>query len=417
MSILGKGVLRAGSKGANLARMGTLRTHLPQGHKFADSGPGFTFHSTWALEGEWDLIRLVWQNFRVTTWAVDGASIAPSARLGNGYDPTDAAGNAVAFTPLTFNAEGAFSDFPPASGATTSFTVPASADGYYPATVASDWLAKSSLPRLDIADGKQLVMGRVYSSGQMNLGQTRSPDITDGTWDAESGGRIIKSFHKAGNLLTSGFTAPTGPSHWLAYTGVQTYTRARGATVMGVGDSMQQGHSVDGSQHYAPGHYATALLTTPSRPVSFINAARSGGTSAQFHQHARTYFDLFKPEVVVISVWTPNDTRDQASADLCYARAMALANIATRAGAVPVLSTALPFDLNAGDDALRKSNNARARASGLLVADYTAVAGDGATPERVLPAYRAASGSHLNPAGYGEVGRRALAPVIDQALA
>ena len=423
MSILGKGVLRAGADGsriANMSRMGTLRTYAPTTHTTGASGVGvgFTLHTTWAVDGEFDLVRPFWLNRSASSFTLDAVRIAPSAQLGNGYSPTDSGGSAIAMTQLTFNDAGAVQGFPSASGAATSVTVPAPTDTYYPSCIAADWVQISSLPRVDSADGKPLVMVRAYSAQQGNWSAGTTADmINGGAWETQNRGRVIRAYQKGTGDFTNAFVAPVnGPNATFACSGLQFYSRAAGATVMPVGDSLNQGHIIDGGQFYTPAHFASAALTRVGRPVTFLNAARSGGNSLQFFSHARTMFDLFKPDVVVISVWTPNDTRTRAAADLCFARAMAFADYVRRAGAVPILSTAVPYALGAADDLLRRTNNDLARASGLPLSDYDAAVSDGAIPGRTLAEYLAPTGAHLNADGYAACGA-VLAPVIDQVLA
>ena len=406
-------------RAVSLSRMGIMRTQLPLSHKGADLAAGYTLHTTWALDNEFDLIRVVWQNFKTSPFTIDAATIAPSAQIGTGFAPVDSAGAAVSMTSLTFNAAGALTDYPQASGAASSVTLPASADGYFPTVVASDWAQVSSLTRTDSADGRPLVMVRAYSAAGGNWAQGMTNDINGTPWETENRGRLIRTYIKGtGNFTGTGaFVAPmVGPSPYIGCTGIQTYSRAAGASIMALGDSLQQGHITDGGQFYAPGHYATALLTRVGRPVSFINSSRSGGSTLQFHTHGRAQFDLFKPDIVVIEVWTPNDTpRTLANGQLGFARAMAFAEYALRAGAKVILSTAVPFGLVTAEDNVRKAINDLARKSGLPVADYDAAVTDGATPARTLAPY--ASGNHLSTAGYARCGEVALAPVIDRLLA
>jgi len=150
-----------------------------------------------------------------------------------------------------------------------------------------------------------------------------------------------------------------------------------------------------------------------------VNAAQSGFTSDAYAARGRDAIDKFLPEVVTISVWSPNDPKTQADADAAFSRALALAEYARSKGAVPILTTAVPFQLPASTDAYRVGINNRARrmaADGtILLADFDAAVADPTDATLPRPEYRAASGAHLSAAGYrrcGEALERVLARLI-----
>jgi lysophospholipase L1-like esterase len=392
-----------------------IRSQAPLARPTDSLSANFTFHVTWALECEFDLVRLVYGNTTATPYTLTAAAVAPSAKVNNGFDPVTADDAPVTWTTMPTNAAGADGLAPSPSGGATSLTVPASPATDQAIFAFTDWLRLSSLPRADGGDGRPLLMTRSHFAA---TGARRSMPSAD-AWPTENRGRILRAFYKAGgNFTTAGFTSPVANDSFIVPSAVQYYARSLGGTVVAVGDSLTQGTGLNSNDLYSWGHYATAQISTPTRPVAFINGGWHGQTSTQFLQNARTYIDVFRADVIAISVWTPNDPRTMAAANSAWQNVMEVAAYAQSKGCLPVLATAVPYNLSVADDAIRNTINARARAIGaagaMLVADLDVAVSDGATPAKVPPPLLA-SGAHLTPAGYAQMGA-AAAPVIARAL-
>jgi lysophospholipase L1-like esterase len=419
MAIIGLPPEITGAKFQNTARLGLIRGTMPHRRQLAAATANITFSTAWALESEFDLVRLVYQNNQATAYTITAATIAPSATINNGYDPVDAAGAAVAFTPVTFNDLGAYSGLSPsAAGSATSLAMPTTADANVPAYGVSDWMRIASMPRTDATDGRRVLMARTVAAADISRVERLTQAIMTAFRPYEAG-RILRAFYKSGGDFTaSGFTSPVEDGY-LQPVAIQYYTRKRGATVLVIGDSLTQGQDVDSTEHFAWGHFASADLTTQNLPISFVNGGRAGSTSLFYYQTGMQNIALFRPEVATINVWTPNDSRNAVAADLAFARALDIAAYTHTMGGVPVFVTAVPFDLSTADDTLRRTINDRARAAAaagnLLLIDADLAVTDKMTPARALPAYHAASGSHLSIAGYQAISAIAK-PVLERAL-
>lgn len=391
-----------------------IRSQAPLLRGTGSTAANYTFHVTWALECEFDLVRLVYHNNTASPWTVNNAAVAPSAKYNNGFDPVTAADAPVSWTALTFGAAGADGLAPSPSGAATQLDIPASPSTARNVFAFTDWLRLSSLPRADVGDGRPLLMTRTYG---INAGLRAFP--SNAAWPTENEGRILRAFYKSGgNYTTSGFTTPTADDSFTTPCGIQYYGRRRGATVLSVGDSLTQGTADADRNPYSWGHYATARLSTRDRPVSFVNGGWHGQTSASYLENARTHLEVFRADILTMPTWSPNDTRTQAAADIAWQNIMEVAAYALSRGCVPILATAIPYGLNLADDNLRKGMNDRARAmagaGAMLVADLDAAVTNGGSPAAVPPGLLA-SGAHLTPAGYRQCGVGA-APVIGRAL-
>jgi lysophospholipase L1-like esterase len=398
-----------------LSRPGLIRSQAPYLRGSGSTSSNHTFHTTWAVECDFDLVRLVYHTDQLAGWTVNAAAVAPSAKLNNGYDPVTSADAAVPWTAVTFHAAGADGLAPSPAGAATQLDIPASAATTLNTFVFTDWVRCSSLDRVDAgSDGRPLLMVRSFGSA---AGRRASPSMA--AWNTEDEGRALRAFYKSGgDYTTSGFTSPTEDNSFVSPCAVQYYGRRRGATVVSAGDSLTQGTADHERNPYSWGHYATAALSSRDRPVAFVNGGWHGSTSAEFLANARNYVDVFRADILTLSVWTPNDTRTQAAADIAWQNVMEVAHYAISKGAIPVLATAIPYGLSLADDTVRKAINDRARAmaatGAVLLADLDAAVTDGASPARVNAILRA-SGSHLTPTGYRAMAAAAM-PVIARAL-
>lgn len=398
-------------------RLGLLRTQVPYAVGTLTTTAN-TFHTTFGLDGDFDMVRVLWHNDQSTTPTITAASVAVSAELGDGHNPINEDGSAGVFTPLTFNAAGSLSLLPPPAGDVRTLTMPTAADANVPVFAASDWLPLRSLRRRDVPGARPLLMVRQFAAAGFRLARANNSGFP-ADWAAASKGREIVNFYQSGNVVQAAFSAPNGPGPWLAATGVQFYSRARGATVLCTGDSLMQGHALQSTEFYSPVHYATARMSTLALPITLLNGGWSGSSSPNYMANARKHIDLFQPDVLVLTAWTPNDTRDAATLEQSWARLLATVHYAISKGVIPIISTAVPFDLSEASDVLRRTANDRARSMGaagaVLVADFDRAVSTGLTPARSRTGLHASSGSHLSPAGYEACGE-ALVPVLRKAL-
>ncbi len=376
--------------------------------------PPGTLSTLVALEADFEAVRLVFHHDGAEPWRIDAAAVAPSARVHDGCDPVDAAGRPVGFTPVSFGAEA-----PGAPRWSHDLSRGREPGGF--ALACSEWIPLASLPRADAgSDGRPLLVCRVHSATGLVAGRSASLVAPQG-WPAEHEGRLLIGRHCGpGDATRAALGGAAGRSRWHLPAIIQYRAARAGATVLAVGDSLTQGVVTAGGEAYAWGHYATAMLSTRARPVGFVNGGRAGQPSTVYRAHGRLLLDWLRPEIVTISVWSPNDGKTAADADQAWQGALDLAREAAARGAVPILATAVPFNLRPRHDALRQANNARARGlaaqGGMLLADLDAVLADPADPAAAAPPFRAPKGNHLSVAGYRACGAAAT-PIIARALA
>ena len=406
----------------NTARLGLMRSRrVLSGWGMASLAAASTSHSTWALEGDFDLVRLVFENDTASPYTIDFASVAAvsTENFAGGLIPLQADGVTKAtLVPATFNNAGA-AGFPPSpTGSTRGVTVPAIGSAST-AFAVSDWLRVPSVAPL--AGGSlRLLAVRSYSAGAVRA--LKLDSVMADLNPTLAQGRIVSAYHQASNNRVDYLFALT-PSGILGYSGataVQYYTRARGATVYAVGDSLTMGTTSSGGAN-GYGHQACVAISAPgSLPVSFVNGGWSGQTAAGFYARGRLELDLFRPEIAIIETSSPNGgPTTQAAFDLMFSQALDLAHYAITLGIVPILKTAVPFVYGTAADNLRKAINARVRAlgasGGVLVLDADVAVTDGATPARSLPQYLGSDSEHLNDAGHAAIAQQ-LVPVLSRAL-
>lgn len=405
----------------NVARLGLLRSRRLLSPAMGDLVANRTTHSFWGLEGEFDLVRLVHENDTASTYSIDKAAIAAVGHenAAGGRAAVDAAGAAVSWVPVTYNNAGVDALPPSPSGSTATVTVPAIAGGLLKNYAVSDWMRVPSIAPLGGGDLRYLAV-RTYSALTAMRASIIYGVVNSDFNPSLASGRVVGAYHATGDFVAGGgtFSVSNGV---LAPQAIQYYARARGATVLSIGDSLTQGSTTSGNcNSYV--HQACAALSRPGRQVSHVNGGWSGQTQANFYLRGFQEIDLFRPEVVLIAACSPNDgVATAAGFDLMFSKAMDLAHYAITKGAVPILATGVPFSsYGTTGDTFRKIVNTRVRslgaAGGMLVVDASAAVTDGGLPQE-LPqvSFRGSDGQHLNDAGHTAI-CSAFLPALSRAL-
>lgn len=380
-----------------------------------------TTHSIWALEGDFDLVRLIHENDTAADYTIDKASVAAVGQenAAGGRAAVDAAGSAVSWVPVTYNNLGVDGLPPSPAGSTASITVPAAVAAVAPKAYAvSDWMRVPSIPNID-GGPLRLLAVRSYSATATVASTIYATVITEFN-PLLAQGRTVGAYHATGDFVAGGGTFGVA-NGILAPQGIQYYSRALGITVLSIGDSLTQGSQTSGNcNNYV--HQACAALSRPGRPVSFVNGGWSGQADANYYLRGIKEIDLFRPQVVVISVCSPNDgATTQAGFDLMFSKAMDLAHYAMAKGAVPIIATASPFSTyGTTGDTFRKAINSRvltlASLGGMLVVDGASAVTDGGSPQELPQVqYRGADGFHLNDAGHAAIAA-SFTPVLARAI-
>lgn len=402
-------------------RFGLLHTTRLFTEPYGTAASGYTFLLLTGSEAPFDWVRLVYQNHTAAPYTIGAASVAPSAHPpANDTSAYRADESAQPFTTVTFNAAGQNGLPPSPSGSTGSLVVPA-VTGSAPALVFSDWIQVSSIAPSDGGTFNYLLVRTFVSAGSpsMPIATPNTKLTTD--FPAIAGGRALRSNYAAGDITaaTGTISGVFGPAGYVTPCAVQFYSRKRGMTVLGIGDSLEQGR-YSTSDHNGAGFQAAKALSTPDFPVFYANHGYSAQPSALSYAAGRAALDAYAPDVALLPVYSPNDPPDtQAKVDASFARALDLAHYCITRGTVPIVKTAMPWGALSGPgEALRTSLNARARglSPGIMVADYDAAVTDGASPARLKAAFNSGDGLHLNDAGYAACAA-ALAPLLRRLIA
>lgn len=282
-------------------------------------------------------------------------------------------------------------------------------------------MALDSVPPVE-EDGLPWLMTRSFmtSEGRCVLVDDLTLDLFNAPDQGK--GRRIEAFHLDGDWVSRPASMEGAkPYGFLAPVAAQYRSRTAGVTVMCVGDSITRGR--ESRSHYAPwGLRAIAALSHPDRPVAFINAGRDGARTGVFHQAARGFLAVARPDVLVIAPYSPNDTYDTAAPPLPWQHglglAIDLAHDAAASGCLPVLTTPLAWSgTTAATEAGRLAVTGEIRrlaTLGLAVWDLDSAVSDQAEPARLRVEF-CRDGIHPTDAGYARMARTAaamLSPIL-----
>lgn len=345
-----------------------------------------------SAEAPFTQVRLVYWNTTDKPYRIDAAAVAASSTASDGVRPTNAEGavDFGLFRPVTFNAGLGGSLLVPPAG------IPG-LDGV-PGLAASDWVDAPSLARIDDPDGAPLVMARSYAP---------EPAVSSSAYQYDfaalrglPGHPVQRAFWKHGNHVQRGLDGFAEAAEGLQVPGVlQFRTVTKGVTVAAIGDSITQGALARGN-YGGWGYLAAAQLSRPSQPVSFFNGGYAGQPSWQFLANGLSYFDTFRPRIVFIAAYSPNNPPTAEHADEAFQGALRLARHVAANGSIPVLHTPIPSKNSAEIDAYRLATVAKVKASGFLYADFDAVLSDRGRPARMQPIYDTGDNVHPNDEGH-----------------
>lgn len=379
----------APARSFGLAKFSARQIVKPMSTGYAGGYGTSTCAVLYAAEAPFFQVRATLFNYYTAsslTIPVGAMCAAATAAPNNGYSPLNFDGSANSFTPMLF--AGAASGTVPAcayqSGAT---------NNNVPGLLQTDWTPIVSIPRND-GGTLPLFMLRAYASGSQGLMMSLITGAVTAGWPSVSQGRICDSYSTSGDYVSSNQGGFVGNHRDVAILGVAVEFRGavRGLSVFTVGDSLTQGSYTTASQN-GFGHLAGALVSTPSAPVSVVNAGFAGQQHAYIYSNASAYIAAFAPDVVVFPVYSPNDTYSQANVNLALARTAAIIDQCIAASIVPIITTALPWNsISSAQDNVRKAMNATvlgwAANGGVLVADFDAALTDGGSPAQIQSKYK-----------------------------
>jgi hypothetical protein len=308
------------------------------GHDGADTD---TFHLTVSAPASFDAVQITLLN-DVNSANQYKASVAVSAALGNGWQPKDASGSNVSFTPLTFGTTDTANFRNPGGGAATA--VINNQSGHIEGSAPSDWLAISSLARTDFPDRGPLLMIRTFGVGQGAIAY----DLA-----ASSSHNPIKSAvpdHFSGYWANTDYTLntpPNGPEQETWFPALEVRFLLRGKAVVTIGcasESIEQGYHGGGAVPQFGGgvngwpRRAVAALSASGITASYVDMNWSGSGSGQFHEKALSSVYAGGLTHLLFKPWTVNDLNDGVpGANAAIARTSVLISACLQSSVRPIL--------------------------------------------------------------------------------
>jgi hypothetical protein len=377
--------------------------------------PNRTLSSLIQLEAKPLWVRLLYFNDEPARWTLDAASVALTASVGDGCTPVGADGqpDSALWRRVTFQAATTGQHADPLDQETScdvhSLTVPANPrENGRPVLMFSDWVPLAGPDRTD--GPGSLLLVRSFSRGRVRYsGSVGAPDPAIG--------RTHRGHWLEGDAASPPFAgvAQRDDRIFAAY-GVQAIGTAAGATVIGIGDSIIHSSCTSGELS-GFGIRACGMMSTPARPVSYVSEGYPGRNSIGYCWNGAWMIRHLRPQIALIQTWTQNEEWTRAAADLAFARAVALADLARETGCVPILVTAAPVFAGQPDfDVHRRYGIALVRDSGMRVLDLDALWGTGETPNVYRGDCGCGDGTHPSDAGCDRAAR-ALAPMLAEILA
>lgn len=376
----------------------------------------YTYYQKEAVEADYDAVRLVYHHHLATTptlacivAATETSKTDTANNLfepivgGTKYQQKDSTTSAYGWRTVTWD------------GATTK-TLSANGSTQRPALYPSDWIPLQSVTR---AAGEEntlpLTMLRCYVSNAVAQNFTvAAANSLMRTATTDNFGRILQSgAYNGDGVGTINDTNRPGSlaSTHIPFT-IEYRTRARGLSVIAIGDSITQGTpgATDALSSWVL--RACALASTPTKPVSAWNcgSASQNGTTFTTAGYDALALTSGGPNVVVYAAPTPNDYSSPSAAQMNYyvtqymGRAQTMIDFCQTNRLALVLWTAIPHfaGLSAAADAVRKSFNdalrAMAASQNVYLFDADAILTDGGSPANMAAAYNL---DNLHPSNAG----------------
>jgi len=280
-----------------------------------------------------------------------------------------------------------------------------------PSVLVSDWIPLNSIASID--GGNPFIMGREKLGANFSALYTGTQNSTVGQMT------YVQCRSANGDFVTtpSGFTAGNGvTSNITPIFGFEFMNAKRVVKVLCVGSSTTQGQGSTPSDSLFRSWVQRAQETfnASSIPVNMINYGYAGLASATYIAYGKAAIANHQPAIGALQVYTPNDgTLTQAIADTQFAQAVDWANYCISQDCLPLLVFTTPNEnLDATQDGYRKALITRCKASGFAVLDMTTAVGDGASPEKFIPAFKF-DALHPDDDGYDAMTEVAAETILD----
>jgi hypothetical protein len=404
---------QATSQGFKPGRIKLLTFQPQYVNVFTSPTPGLTFSSLYNLESSPSWIRLVYRNDVRSDETIDGAVIAPTAMVGDGFTPVNADGNpdASLWKRVTFASDGNDSQpYVVKSGASEIISIAGDASWGKnpPSSTFSDWIPFTPLARRDGGKGNLLLV-RTFSRGLFRNQFVRYQKV-----GGEEIGRVYAGFAAPGDGTRAPWVFNGQPSEIPAALAVQYQSQVSGASVLVTGDSI-----LAPPYEFGIGIRACALASTPKFPVSFINCAKLGAASSEYVPAARRALEWSRPQILVLQPWSSNESViNDATTDAQFALSMSLVSSALKNQCAPILVTEPPQPTFPQFELYRQLSNARTReaaSKGLRLLDLDKLWANEAAPTKWRAGYTRDQ-LHCTPVACN-VAAVALARIIQDILA
>jgi lysophospholipase L1-like esterase len=359
---------------------------------------------------EFTHVQMVLQNHLVaTTPTLQGALVAvTNTATTTGQKVVPSTGNTI-----TNNSATGWSQVTFSNGAVTTPTLPAvivndpsgvpgvSFEGEF---LFSDWIACRSIqPNDNSGNNNPYLMYRTAFDSPQNW-YPLDTDSTDKTrsdyWEA------FQSSATDATGVTSPSTMTTGTASGICQIRGINFRNANSGTrnikIMAVGDSITQGYATStGFRSWT--WQAERQLQLAGFNITIMNEGWVGCPTVSYNNYGikRLGKDKYRPNIVLYSMYSPNDLKTQADMDAMYSRGMQFADTCKSLGIQCIFTFLLPWNtLSLTDDNIRKGLITRTKAQTQYdVLDMTQVTGNSLSPEDIIAAYDSGDGIHANDIG------------------
>lgn len=397
-----------GGASSSASAVGKQRFVMNIGHDGTDTDTMFMLVKAPA---QFDAVQIILQSDANSGANAYKIGIAPTAKVGNRWQPVTAENANIAFTPVTFGSTDPKNFRNPGGGAASKVINNGSATVL--GSAQSDWITIKSIERSDVPGDGALLYVRVFGIGQpATANGAAKPGAVDGYG-------TIQSEFSAGYWSSDDFSqslASRAPDDTDWFPSFEIKFLFRGAFVKSIGcagDSIESGYNDAAAQP----KWSANINGWPRQAVKQMNAAGqvttytdmtlAGATSAQFHEWAISSILAGGLTHLLFKPWTVND--GPTTIDEPLSRTAMILEMCAQYNVTPILIKHYggPY---IGSDARNKANAfiENAKLQGIGVFDPSPVLCDAAGEIKVEYLTRNAGGSivdteHLNQAGHEAV--------------
>ncbi|OZA05826.1 MAG: hypothetical protein B7X95_05080 [Methylophilaceae bacterium 17-44-8] len=358
------------------------------------AGANTTFQLFLATRGKPYAMRVVYSNPFTTPYTIDNTTVFASPiepqPTGNGDSINPTGATAI---PVTF-------------GGVADAVVPAATVLGTNVFLASDWITVNPVERTDFPNTFYEFAIRSFASANIAMDTTRFPNQYPLNLGNLSGNTQANLTRWAQNVTGNVTATPTGftrgqNSGFHCAMHLEFAVAAKVLKVVSVGDSLTAGAaagatSIDGagSQFYSFVERAVNTvnnqIATESYYLSHMNMGTGGqtvnGATQSFYSRLPNLLAIAKPDVVVISAWSPNSPpTTQATYDSQVAKVLLGIQQIIEAGAIPLLWTSPPAGvISSAAEVYRLQTNTMLRNlasnGSIVLTDLDPLLTNGATP-------------------------------------